>query len=162
MKTTKGLEIAFLWMLLVLSRGLAEEVRFQPLDERWGNEGWLNFTGVNKFRCQRGERGQKHAAWSISILKTGKFWGLRKFNSCWEVKAVCKDSNSWKMLLSLVKDQNEILAEFEEGQMLRSARYIWRKQQYDRVCRCIQPLTDLPLAMSKGTTCEMLLSKLMH
>lgn len=52
------------------------------------------------------------------------------------------------MMLSLVKEQIEILAEFEEGQMLRSERYIWRKQEYVRVCSCIQPLTDLLLALS--------------
>jgi len=44
------------------------------------------------------------------------------------------------MLLSLVEDQIEILTEFAEGQMLRSERDMWRKQQYVRVCSCIQPL----------------------
>lgn len=47
-----------------------------------------------------------------------------------------------------MKDQIGILAEFEERQMLMSERYIGRKLQYVRVCSCIQPLTDLLLAMS--------------
>lgn len=49
-RDAEGFVAAFLQMLLVLSTGLAEEVRFQPLEERRSNEEGLKFTGLNKFR----------------------------------------------------------------------------------------------------------------
>lgn len=60
-RDTEGLVTAFLEMLLVLSTGLAEEGRFQPLDERQSNEG-LKFTELNRFRSWSRERRHKHVA----------------------------------------------------------------------------------------------------
>lgn len=56
MRKTRGFVVAFLEMLLVLFIGLAEEVTFQPLDERWHNEEEPNFIRLKKFRSQRVER----------------------------------------------------------------------------------------------------------